>query len=203
LRFAGQYYDGESGLHFNWQCYFDPTNGRYLTPDPIGLAGGINLYAYVQNNPVNWGDPWGLYPGQMPPSPPGYNPDTWVTRVNPNGKWEVYDPETGQRWVAHPEDEGHRRHLDDPDNKGPKKRWPRKTKKKWPGQKRKAYGEQSECDPSGDDPEWTPPINEFTTIDPFGRVVPIYQPIFVFPMPQTGPMPPVFVPRPTPAPVYY
>lgn len=114
---AGQYFDQETGLHYNYHRYYDPATGRYLTPDPIGLAGGVNLFAYSYNNPLNLIDPWGLYPGQMPPSPPGYNPDTWATKANPNGKWEVYDPDTGKRWVAHPEDEKHWRHWDDPDKK--------------------------------------------------------------------------------------
>jgi RHS repeat-associated protein len=61
LRFAGQYYDQETGLHYNYHRYYDPSLGRYLRADPIGLAGGVNLYAYVLNNPVNWIDPFGLW----------------------------------------------------------------------------------------------------------------------------------------------
>jgi RHS repeat-associated protein len=61
LRFPGQYYDAETGLHYNWHRFYDPETGRYISADPIGLDGGMNLYAYVQNNPVNWVDPWGLH----------------------------------------------------------------------------------------------------------------------------------------------
>ncbi len=62
LRFPGQYYDSETGLHYNWYRYYEPEIGRYLRTDPIGFLGGdVNLYRYVGNNPVNWGDPWGLW----------------------------------------------------------------------------------------------------------------------------------------------
>ncbi|MBC3248535.1 RHS repeat protein, partial [Pseudomonas lurida] len=59
LRFQGQYFDQESGLHYNRHRYYNPDIGRYLTPDPVKLAGGINAYQYVPN-PTGWIDPLGL-----------------------------------------------------------------------------------------------------------------------------------------------
>jgi RHS repeat-associated protein len=60
--FPGQYYDQETGLHYNYFRYYDPETGRYLTADPLGIIEGedLNLYRYVENNPIKWVDPYGL-----------------------------------------------------------------------------------------------------------------------------------------------
>ena len=60
LRFAGQYFDNETRLHYNYFRNYDPETGRYISSDPIGLTGGLNTYTYVLNNPLNFIDPRGL-----------------------------------------------------------------------------------------------------------------------------------------------
>ena len=60
LRWPGQYHDRETGLYDNYRRTYDPVRGRYLEPDPLGLAGGWNLYAYAEGNPVQASDPLGL-----------------------------------------------------------------------------------------------------------------------------------------------
>ncbi|MFJ3225964.1 putative T7SS-secreted protein [Streptomyces sp. NPDC086783] len=61
FRFPGQYYDPETGLHYNCFRYYDPEAGRYTSPDPLGLAPAPNPVAYV-DNPFGGSDPLGLMP---------------------------------------------------------------------------------------------------------------------------------------------
>jgi RHS repeat-associated protein len=90
LRFQGQYHDRESGLHYNRHRYYNPETGRYLTADPIKLAGGLNAYRYVPN-PTGWVDPLGLavVPSHCPEPAPGgtwtYNPDVDLDWRNTTG----------------------------------------------------------------------------------------------------------------------
>lgn len=59
LRYPGQYWDAETGLHYNDRRYYDPDVGRYIARDPVGFEGGVNLYAYVGASPNRYIDPTG------------------------------------------------------------------------------------------------------------------------------------------------
>ena len=61
LRFPGQYYDSETGLHYNWNRYYEPGSGRYLRVDPVGFEDGANLFVYANNNPLKQSD----YTGEL------------------------------------------------------------------------------------------------------------------------------------------
>jgi RHS repeat-associated protein len=61
LRLPGQQFDTETGLYYNNARYYDPATGRYISSDPIGLAGGLNTYGYVEGNPLSLVHPTGEF----------------------------------------------------------------------------------------------------------------------------------------------
>ncbi|MFC6337891.1 RHS repeat-associated core domain-containing protein [Pseudomonas karstica] len=92
LRFQGQYFDQESGLHYNRHRYYNPDNGRYLTPDPVKLAGGLNGYQYVPN-PTGWVDPLGL---NTCPGGDGCKPATTGNNPVEKTRVEIKEPSAPQ-----------------------------------------------------------------------------------------------------------
>jgi RHS repeat-associated protein len=71
LRLPGQYFDAETGTHYNYFRDYDPSIGRYIESDPIGLKGGVNTYAYVKASPLVRSDRYGLWGFAPPGEPPG------------------------------------------------------------------------------------------------------------------------------------
>jgi RHS repeat-associated protein len=113
LRFPGQYFLIESGLHYNWHRHYDPTLGRYTQPDPLGFVDGSSLYAYVGSSPTSRVDATGefwpqvtalvitglimqiqqaqyneMYPPQIPPFPSPPEPGNVCTTANPYGNYQ-------------------------------------------------------------------------------------------------------------------
>jgi RHS repeat-associated protein len=89
FQFTGRENEG-SGLYYYRARWYDPVRGRFLQEDPLGLAGGINLYAYVGNNPTGYTDPFGLQftpdqPGPPTPGQLGLPPNTNIPAGTPGG----------------------------------------------------------------------------------------------------------------------
>ena len=73
---VGYYTDTETGLQLLTHRYYDPSRGRFLTRDPVGYAGGVNLYGYTNNNPVSLIDPLGSQGKlKLPADPSGLGPE--------------------------------------------------------------------------------------------------------------------------------
>ncbi|MBU9343764.1 RHS domain-containing protein [Burkholderia multivorans] len=89
LRFQGQYFDHETGLHYSRYRYYDPRTGRFVSKDPIGLQGGLNVYQYAPN-PVEWVDPFGLakVPGGAGRKPHSTKPNQ-SAKCPCRNKWEI------------------------------------------------------------------------------------------------------------------
>ena len=86
---AGYYTDLETGLILCTHRFYDPQNGRWLTPDPAGYTGGINLYGYCENNPVNEEDAEGLWPSLYAAAKPVPKP-----KPLPGPPYKIYWPPT-------------------------------------------------------------------------------------------------------------
>lgn len=100
LRFPGQWFQSESGLHQNWMRDYDPTTGRYIQADRLGLVDGANVYGYVGQNPLYWVDPEGMARKK------------YEKPKNPNQKKKAEirrTPTQRERNVGHPEGEEHNR----------------------------------------------------------------------------------------------
>ncbi len=105
LRFAGQYFDEESGLHYNRFRYYDPACGRFINQDPIGLLGGVNNYQYVAN-PLRFVDPFGLTPKDCGAARGGVKSQSefdaeyghkFSSKTELDAAWKVYQENSGSK----------------------------------------------------------------------------------------------------------
>ncbi|WKB56196.1 RHS repeat-associated core domain-containing protein [Eleftheria terrae] len=101
IRFPGQYFDEETGLHYNRNRYYDSHSGRFISKDPIGLLGGIHLYEYAPN-PVHWIDPLGLSAASDLPKLRGYTVPRVKNTVSKAGFTRASGNANNETW-RHPD----------------------------------------------------------------------------------------------------
>ena len=135
-------YQDKSGLIYMRNRFYDPGTGRFTQEDPMGLAGGLNLYGYANGDPVNFSDPFGLWadsinkatPSGPPPVPvPGGGAGNgWQWNPDPNNKrggtWGPKDPIPGQSQPSGSWEEGEDGHWDIDDGKGVRRRYDENAK---------------------------------------------------------------------------
>lgn len=92
--FPGQYHDEETGLYYNYLRYYDPEIGRYLSPDPLGLRGGLNVYGYVAT-PEQFIDPYGEIARR-----PGDNIVVPADQVDTGNRTQVNRPPQGDPYMG-------------------------------------------------------------------------------------------------------
>jgi RHS repeat-associated protein len=98
IRFQGQYQDPETALHYNRYRYYEPKMARYVSRDPIGMQGGMNVYSYVNNAPVMRADPLGLWDAPFTNMPGVQERVSLGTHMMNNGE----SPEAVARAMAPP-----------------------------------------------------------------------------------------------------
>jgi len=116
LQLTGREFDAETGLYEYRARYFDPTAGRFLNEDPMAQGenyDGLDLYVYVENNPLNFIDPWGLYTmkhgGLHPPLPPSAQIDALLRCIESKTGLSLTVTSTSEDIPEHPIGTPHRR----------------------------------------------------------------------------------------------
>ena len=116
--YAGREYDSDTELYYYRARWYDPQARRFISEDPIGLNGGINLYAYVQNNPMSYTDPFGLKKGDQAFGLPNKFGD-WYHKKYKDGEPDIKSREdsegTYDEWkkAGEPDGEGKRNNRKD------------------------------------------------------------------------------------------